>query len=352
MVKQKIYPDLFTHRRRSVLPEGVQKAVRELNGVAGSVSGEASRIEAYRAALSKLDPSIVAQASAEIREIGGLYRHHRPRRLRLVPSTWFGGQHDASGWFLQFHGNGFERENAVRALNDAPRSPFEFVAIVYRMNDWAIQVRNAAFEYAEQYFPKTEPEIIGKAAFFLLQQTRLLARWEPRAAKLVEDSVYDERSLSVIKDRLLHVAEGPVVRVLRAAIRRPDLDPFLPDLALNAKSAAIRACAADILLNGRAQWANGYKRVWVNKVYGISRREPDLEQRLLTIAVDIREHMDAASKDKSAQVRRIAASVLTEQLENPQPWHANIASRLKDDRNPSVTSRMDFYFRKQAMAGP
>lgn len=148
-MKQKTYPDLFTHRRCSILPEAVQKAVRELNGVAGSVRGEASRIEAYRAALSKLDPSIVAQASAEIREIGELYRHHRPRRLRLVPSAWFGGQYDASGWFLQFHGNGFERENAVRALNDAPRSPFEFVAIVYRMNDWAIQVRNATFEYAE-----------------------------------------------------------------------------------------------------------------------------------------------------------------------------------------------------------
>ncbi|MEM6932081.1 MAG: hypothetical protein AAF526_00695 [Pseudomonadota bacterium] len=135
-------------------------------------------------------------------------------------------------------------------------------------------------------------------------------------------------------------------------MRRPDLDPFLPELALNAKSAAIRACAVDLLLNGRAQWANGYKRVWVNKVYGISRREPDLEQRPLTIAVDIHEHMDAASKDRSAQVRRIAASVLTQQFDNRQPWHAEIAARLKDDKNPSVASRMDFYFRKQAMAGP
>ena len=66
-------------------------------------------------------------------------------------------------------------------------------------------MRNAAVEYAEQYFPKTEPEIVGKAAFFLLQQTRLLARWEPRAAKLVEDTLYDERALSFIKDQLLDV---------------------------------------------------------------------------------------------------------------------------------------------------
>ncbi len=247
---------------------------------------------------------------------------------------------------MQFHSNGFVRENAMKCLDDAPRSPFEFVAIVYRMNDWAVQVRRAAFEFAARYFPKTEPEVIGKAAFFLFQQMRLLGRWEPKVAKFVEDTLYDERALSFVVDRLLHIAESPVVRVLRAALQRSDLDPFLPELALNAKSSAIRSCAADILVNGRAQWANGYKCAWVNKVYGISRREPDLAQRPLTIAADIRAHMDTASKDKSAQVRRIAASYLAEHRDSPEPWHAEIAARLKNDKNPSVVSRVEFYFRR------
>ena len=351
MARLKTYPDLFTHRRRSVLPEDAQRVIHNLGDGTGSISGDAQKIEAYRAALSKLDPNIVAQASVEIREIGGLYHHHRPRKLTLVPAGSPGFRSCTSGWFLQFHGNGFEREIALRRLEDTPRSPFEFVAIVYRMNDWAVQVRSAAFEYAERHFPKTDPAIIGEAAFFLFEQMRLLARWEPRATSLVEDTLYQERVLSLIKDRLLHITEGPVVRVLRAAMQRPDLDPLLPKLALEAKSAAIRACAADILLNGRARWAGGYKRVWIDKVYGISRREPDLRQRPLTISVDEQVHMVAASKDKSAQVRRIAASVLTEQLDNPQHWHSEIAARLKDDRNPSVASRMEFYFRKLTTAG-
>lgn len=351
MAKLKTYPDLFTHRRRSVLPEEAQRAIRELDGGGGSIPDQTRRIDAYRAALSALEPDIVAQASVEIREIGGLYQRNRPGVLRRLLPGQPARQADGSGWFIQFHGNGFEREAAIRHLNDAPRSPFEFVAIVYRMNDWAIQVRNAAFDYAERHFPHVEPDIVGKAAFFLFRQARLLSRWEPRAAKLVEDTLYDERVLPFIKDRLLHAAEGPVVRVLRAAMKRPDLDPFLPELALGAKSAAVRACAAEVLLNGRAQWADGYKRVWVDKVYGISRREPDLQRRPLSVSADIREHLEAASKDKSAQVRRIAASVLIGQLDNPQYWHAEIATKLKDDKNPGVASRMEFYFRKLASAG-
>lgn len=307
-------------------------------------------IEVYRSVLSDLQPDAVAQASAEIRQIGRLYTETRPSLLGrfLVNRNHAGSEH--SGWLLQFHASGYIREKAFQELSDPPQSAFEFVAVVYRMNDWVAQVREAAFAYAQRLFPLTEPKIVATAALFLFRQAGHLARWDRRAARLVEETLYHDKVLEILKAHLLQVTDGPVVRVLRSALRRPDLDSFLPELALNAKSAAIRSCAADAVLNRRACWAEGYKRVWVNKAYGVSRRVADLRHRSLSVTVNIRKHMDLAAQDRSAQVRRVAASLLSEQYAKPLPWHANIAERLRQDRNLSIATRMAFYFRKRAEA--
>ncbi len=351
MAKLKRYTDLFTHRRQSVLPEYAQKAINNLGHIEVPCFGEVGEIEAYRAALDTLDPKLITQAGPQIRDIGGI---HGWRETGYLRSIFFGRllrQPDGYGWFSQFHGDGFKREAAMNQLDGPPRSPFEFVSIVYRMNDWVPEVRAAALKYAENYFPRADCDVVGKAALFLLMHMQKLARWDARAVKCVEDTLYREDVGTFIKNQLLTQSEGGAARVLRSLAKRADFDPFIPELSANAKSASVRACATDFLLNGRAQWSSGYKRVWVNKALGVSRLIPDLRQRPLSISIQIPEIMDRASKDRSAHVRIIVASALIRQLVNPLEWHTKIAVRLKCDKNQSVASRMDFYFRAMAAGG-
>ena len=346
------YPDLFTHRKQSVLPKYAQHAIYALGRVEGSGVGAVDEIEAFRTALEMLDPKLIAPAGIQIRDIGGI--NYSWDHAGEDPSDFSEAGLRAPtdyGWFLQFHGDGFKREAALKRLDGPPRSPFEFVSIVYRMNDWVAQVRAAALEYGAQYFPRMDHDVAGRAAFFLLLRMQMFARWDDRAFKCVEDTFYRRDVLAFIKQQLRDKADGPVTAVLRRVMQRPDLDECLPELAAQAKSAAVRSCATDFLLNGRAQWANGYKRVWVDKVHGVSRLMPDLQQRPLSISVDVAGCMDRASRDRSAKVRKIAASALIARLGNRADWHDAIAERLKSDPNQGVASRMEFYFRKLASGG-
>ena len=346
MVKVKTYPDLFTHRRQSVLLEGVQTSIHELGSKTALSSGLEQSVAAYRLALRELEPGLIARASPEIREIGGLAGWRKPRMKARLSRFVRQVRAPDCNWFLLFHGSGYEREYAFRGLDGAPQSGFEFAAIIFRMNDWVPQVRRAAFDYAAQYFPKTAPEVIEQAAFFLFEYLPVLSRWDADARKLAEDTLYQEKVLSLVAARLALTTNGPVARVLRLACKRPGLDHFIPELAKNAKSAAVRACANDMLLHGRTKWPEGYKRVWINKVAGQSQWVPDIRQRPLGITVDITNVLHRAANDRSAHVRRVVASFLITQLANPQERHREIAARLAQDESPGVALRIAFYFRK------
>ena len=174
------YEDIFTHRKKSVLPETAQQAIYKLGIAVQNGLILDAQIESFRDDLEQVPAAAVPQASQEIRDIAKLYGGFTVKHAL--------GEHPELGWLYLFHGNGFYRQEAIEVLRSAPRSPFEFTAIVYRLNDWVGNVRSAALKYAARQFCNTAAAVVSESSFFLLSQANLLARWEPEGQRLLKDA--------------------------------------------------------------------------------------------------------------------------------------------------------------------
>lgn len=302
---------------------------------------------------------VVPQASDDIRNIAQIYRNrefHSPETQRIfrwpfskkLPAhTIQLGQAPELGWLLMFSGNGFVRQAGIEALTGPPQCPFEFSAIVYRLNDWVENVRKATVAYCKEHLEKTSTDIITESAFFLIHQSRLLKRWDNESEKLLKDVIYRPEVVHKLKDRLLSAKTGHVGPVFQALLQRQDFDRHLLELSGEAALPTIRATAAKTLLSRRAQWFVGYEQEWVDKSLGLSRRIARFDNRSIEIDVQFDEVLERASADKSAQVRKIAADALIANRFDADEKMDKIADTLAEDRNSSVRSRADFYKRKR-----
>ena len=354
------HEDLYTYRKRSVLPPDAQTAVYELGQAVENRSITTTKISKFRDALKTVPASAVPRASAEIREIAGIYQgYHQPEQPTGLlakflttlkpksPITDALRSHSDIGWLLIFHGNGYVRQAALEALSSTPHSEFEFSAIVYRLNDWVENIRYSAAPYAKSFFPKTHPAIVGQSAFFLLAQARVLSRWNRDGQVVLEDTIYRPDVLEYLKVQFLSTRSGRVGHTIQQILKRPDFDTRLSELARNAALPSVRAVAMDALLNNRARWFVGYKKQWIDKVFSISRRVADFETRSVDLHTDFDGLLVAAASDKSAQVRKVAADTLNANLDGASEKMDKVAETLQHDKNSSVRSRIDFYMRKR-----
>lgn len=352
------YQDLYTHRKRSVLPPDAQTAVFELGQAIENRTSLSKQISKFRDALKTVPASSVPRASREIREIAKIYEsYHQPVQtsgffsklliaIKLKPTLLDKlNSNPDLGWLLIFHGNGYVRQAALEKLNDAPNSEFEFSAIVYRLNDWVENIRTAAAQYATSFFPKTCSVIVGQSSFFLLAQAQVLSRWNRDGQTLLENAIYRPDVLEHLKDQFLSAPSGRVGHTLQQILRRPDFDTQLGELAHDAILPSVRAVAMDTLLNNRARWFVGHKARWVDKVFGISRRVAEFETRPVNVRSDFNSLIRAAASDNSAQVRKIAADAINANSKNSSTTMDEVAGTLEQDKNLSVRSRIDFYLR-------
>ena len=256
-------------------------------------------------------------------------------------------EHPDLGWLLMFHGSGYVRQGAMEALTTSPSCPFEVAAVVYRLNDWVDNVRAASKVYASRFLGTASAEVIGESTFFLLPQSAYLNRWDDEALSIWKETIYRADVLSTLREQFLAPRRGKVGQSLRLLLQRPDFDSSLEKLALGAKLPTVRAIAIETLIMGRARWVVGYRREWVNKVYGITRRVAEFDSRRVEIRFGVAEVLHAAAQDKSSLVRRIAADYLIAQRESWTPEMFKISEALKRDKSPAVRSRMDFLTRNK-----
>ncbi|MFT5684336.1 MAG: hypothetical protein ACI8RZ_005277 [Myxococcota bacterium] len=351
-MKVKQFRSLYTHATFSALPEDAQQSVHALKVALshGEMDGEP---EAYRGAMASVSAAAVPHASYQIREIARLHPVRFPENLHSTDQARIGSllrQHPALGWLIVFHGDGYLRQAALEHLPAAPMSPFEFCSIVYRLNDWVDNVRRSAEQYAAAQFPVTPAAVVAQSAFFLLSQANVLGRWTPCGRSLLEQAIYRPDVLLHLKDEMLRVRSGRVSHILRLLLRRPDFDRHLPTLALEAALPPVRAVAMEMLLMSRARWFIGYREEWIDKVYGISRRVPVIGSRATSVPADVAVYLNAAVRDRSALVRKVAAEALATGWQDGTEAMDEAANILKQDRNPAVQSRAVFYLQKRSQA--
>ncbi|MFK8034895.1 MAG: hypothetical protein AB8B94_12190 [Hyphomicrobiales bacterium] len=352
----------YSYRKRSFLPRTAQDTCFRLGVALGSGTIQPDQIAAFRECLLPIAAKGVPQAAMEIREIAQLHRNADivpavERRSFLWP---FSKQTTGTskllnqypqlldkfpdlGWLLMYHGNGFVRQAAIAALNDAPQCPFELSAVVYRLNDWVENVRLAAIEYCENHLANTSADVLAESAFFLIPQARILHRWDKEGQRLLEEALYRPDVVEKLKDKFLGIRTGRVGHVFRQCLSRNDFDQYLLELSSQAAMPTIRAIAIEALLTQRARWFVKRQKQWVDKRYNVSKHVAVIESRPIDIVVDVETLLETAASDRSSHVRKVAADVLIERRHDASDRMNRIANLLLSDPNAAVRSRAEFF---------
>lgn len=311
-------------------------------------------LEAAVSDLTALPPAAVPAASAAVAELILLSRHvsgdlpawrHREADLAHLCAT------AGLDRLFVFHPDGYVREAALRMPGGPARTAFEIAAIAYRLNDWALPVRLSARSAALRLFPAAAAEAAAEALLFLLDRMPEWQRW--RAEQEDNERVLDDLMMRTdvcarLAERLCTARTGRMGKRLQRAARWSGLDPFLPDLARHAVLPSVRACALRFLIEERATWPEGYRREWIDKSYGLTRRVRVIGERRFVRTSELETLIAQGAQDRSAVVRRVAADGLAvHRAALGDRMHA-LVERLADDTSPSVRWRAAFILKERA----
>lgn len=246
-------------------------------------------------------------------------------------------------WLFLFHPSGYVREAALHYIDAPPKASFFLAALALRLNDWVVIVRHAAKRCLAKISRNVSANIAADAALYLLERRFVWGRWRNEASILDLMFARDD-VLAALAIRLATKPTGPLAICLRHALRYPGMDQYLPQLAAAAVQPAVRALAYQCLISGKATWIAGFEWAWIDKVYGLRRRVPKLETRIIQIDRPAIDFVKEGVRDKSSFVRRIVADGMIAM--RPQiPDDEALIARLAQDRSAAVRSRADFLLR-------
>lgn len=314
--------------------------------------------EAYAPApalLAKISPLALAKAESDIVHAAALhwwrahptllqrlsFRHHNEAaQLQQVPRL----EH-----LFLFHRNGRLREAALDKLDGPVDSPFLFVALAWRLNDWAVPVRQAAVRCVERCYPLTAPNIAAQGLVALLRYSSSWRRWTVER-DLVYHTLARPDVAQAFAAALIAATSGPNASILARALRVPSLDASLRDIAHNARQPATRAVALAALFAGAARWQVGRQWQWINKSIGRGRNVPSFASRPLALAPDLPGLIRQALADRAALCRSIAMSALIRHR-SIIPDASDLARSMLADPARRVRERAQFLLQERARVG-
>ncbi len=295
--------------------------------------------------LADLDSGHVARADGEIAAAANLYR--QPPQSTL--SKMFSPRSSENSQLFRtpgleylfiFHRDGRLREAALLKITGGLPSPFLFAAILWRLNDWATPVRQAAARCAVRSFPATEPAVVARTAAELLVRQRTWRRWQEERSIL--DEVFGRSDVAAELANLMTAeTTGPQASTLRYALRTPALDDHLEKLAFRAVQPSVRALALGTLIDGKAEWPSGTAWRWIDKSMGLRRRETIFDHRLLATTSPRHVLIQRGISDRSAAVRKVALTGIIRHLLGTAESRV-LAAPLAYDRSSSVQDKARF----------
>ncbi|WP_304171644.1 hypothetical protein [Phenylobacterium aquaticum] len=247
--------------------------------------------------------------------------------------------HPDAAWILCFDSDGYIREAALRRLNSPAETTGRLVALTLRLNDWVPQVRQQAVEAFRRVWPLTPPGVIAGAVPYLLRQRFIWRRWT-HEGNCIDELLGDASVAAEVILLLLHGRSGSLGRTLAQALRFPVYDPALAKLALEARLPDVRATAMKTIMQGEAVWPIGHGWAWIDKTMGVRRRITLTERRSVS-APEPPDLLKAGIADRSALVRKVAAAVAVERMNNI-PDITEIVAVLANDRSAAVRDRADY----------
>jgi hypothetical protein len=148
--------------------------------------------------------------------------------------------------------SGHVREAAVRAVTEVP-GPFCLALMIYRLNDWVLEVR-AATEEKLLSLNRELPDKTIADCYELLVDFERFGRADGAGRSIVERLLRRPGVVKIIRRSLMSSATDRAFRLLRLELRSDRLDEDLERLATVARHPNVRALAMRTLLEGQFSW--------------------------------------------------------------------------------------------------
>lgn len=344
----KDYPSMLPHRKRSALPEGVQRRLRAMHRLLCKGQMRDSVVRAAVAALSSLSAETCLAAPGEICDLALPYYVERTwfRQVRALDYRSLLASHPLLAHIYLFHRDGHMREAALRTSGIFELTPFWLTAIALRLNDWVPQVRQAAYNSLTEALPQTHLIVLIDVAAHLLPKRW---QWQRGAEELsiLDKMIASPGVLNGLIRRLSDTYEKTPNRTLIALLKYPELDAYLPGLITAAKNPSVRAIAAGSLIAAQARWPIGMQYEWVDKIAGIQKLVARYETRPIDSVMAKDDLIAQTAADRSAQVRKVAMQAL---IDAPDLWQRRRAliDTLAKDRSAAIRAGIDHILRQPA----
>lgn len=249
-------------------------------------------------------------------------------------------------WIDCCSGDGYQREDALRAIATGASNSFLFALILRRLNDWVPEVRAAARDLVPLVAKQTRAEYVCEAFWSLLPHLHTWGRIQREDKEILIDILSYEDIPLRLSEKIIAAPAGPAPTVLRQAGRQPAFDSFLPSIAERAVQPAVRAKAYQSQLDGCVTWIEGYQWIWTDKRWCKGRYMPIVGKREIQVARPFVEVLELAATDKSALVRRVAGNALLSETGDLGAGAWAIAQLLATDAYPSVSERGKFALKR------
>lgn len=302
--------------------------------------------------------ALVADASTSM-PLSSLDALEKHLRYELWPDTHQTGNRERTrtrpqrhlSWLDLCNADGYVRERTLRCLLAAPNALFLTLAL-RRLNDWVPEVRAAACEQLPRIAHASAPQHVAQALWQVLANIDSWGRIEAAERDILENLIAMEPVALALYKRISEAPAGPATLILVQVTRTPTFDPWLQTITNNAIQPAVRARSLRFLLEGRATWMAGRAWTWTDLKWCKGKFEPVTGERALAVTYPLQELLEAALRDSSPTVRRVAAEILIKQLASVGAKAAALAATLASDPSPYVAERGRFAMAKLTEAGP
>jgi len=337
----------MANANRSVFSEALRNDLKAFGDELFEGRAPSEQLDALLHKLMTLPPDTISRAASEVRHLAKLH-HEQYLKPPFFSRTRRGPTHkelllSCRGLekLFMFHGDGRLREIALNRVIDPPASAWFFSAITYRLNDWVPEVRAAGMACAERLFPKTDPEIVARAAMSLLDRKRFWRRGSSEFQP-IETAIVRPDVLKWIVALLRDTKTGRAGAILRHLFRFPQIDQHLYLLSADAFLPSVRAVALGSLIDGEVRWLGDIsERRWIDKSMGRFRDIPATASRPIVRDKPLAELVEQSGVDRSALVRRLASAALLRHHTELAGMETLIA-RLSNDSSRSIRDRMAF----------
>ena len=328
----------------SELENEVLVAVRDFANAVSANSSVDTSMEALKKLTSNLKISHLDYWERLIRdEFTGIVKDEKKAKWRLPfkPTQRF------LTWIDVFNWDGYLRERSLRTLRGPVPNSFFFSLALRRLNDWVPQVRAAARESLPGIVEASDPNHIVPAIGATLSNWESWGRMEAVDKQVLFNILSNESTFEKFVSYVTCNTSGPMASVLSQLGRSVLIDRHLSKLSESAIQPSVRAKAYRSQLEGKMKWLESREWKWIDKAYCIGRTVPIISERTLTEVPDFKSTLNAASKDNSSLVRRVAAELLIQNIGTLDDESSlDYAQKFAADRSSSVSERGRFALRQ------